>query len=229
MHGDEQLEAAWRRLGLHRARHRVISLDAAGDRLVVRTRVGFAAWDGGLRADYTWTPEGDGLLLRVDVEPEGEWTVPLPRLGLRLSVPADLDRVEWFGRGPGEAYPDTRRAARVGRFAASVDELQTPYVRPQENGSRTEVRWATLTDGGGAGLRVEGRPHVELTARRWTTEDLDAAAHTPDLVARDRVWVNLDHAEEGIGSASCGPGVLPQYRLHARPASFAVVLRELRR
>ena len=101
---------------------------------------------------------------------------------LRLALPAALDRVEWFGRGPGEAYRDTRRAARVGRFAASVDELQTPYVCPQENGSRTEVRWATLTDAAGAGLRVEGRPHVELTARRWTSEDLDAA--TPHARAR---------------------------------------------
>jgi beta-galactosidase len=228
MHGDEQLEAAWRRHGLHRARHRVIAVDAGPERLAVRTRVGMGAWDGGLRTTYTWSPAGDGLLLRVDVEPEGEWTVPLPRLGLRLSLPAALERVEWFGRGPGEAYPDTRLAARVGRFAASVDELQTPYVRPQENGARTEVRWATLTDASGAGLRVEGRPHLELTARRWTTEDLDAATHTPELVPRDRVWVNLDHAEQGIGSASCGPGVLPAYRLEPRPASFAVVLRELR-
>jgi beta-galactosidase len=88
-------------------------------------------------------------------------------------------------------------------------------------------RWAAFTDGRGAGLRVEGRPHVELTARRWTSEDLDAASHTPELVPRDRVWVNLDHAQQGIGSASCGPGVLPQYRLEAGPATFAVVLREL--
>ena len=224
MHGDEQLEAAWRRLGLHRARHRVIALDAGRELVAVRTRVGMGAWDGGLLTTYTWSPAGDGVLLRVDVEPEGEWTVPLPRLGLRLSVPAALERVEWFGRGPGEAYPDTRLAARVGRFAASVDELQTPYVRPQENGARTEVRWATLTDASGAGLRVEGRPHLELTARRWTTEDLDAATHTPELVPRDRVWVNLDHAEQGIGSASCGPGVLPQHDLEAVPTTFALRL-----
>jgi beta-galactosidase len=150
--------------------------------------------------------------------------VPLPRLGLRLSLPGAIEHVEWFGRGPGEAYRDTHKAARVGRFAASVDELQTPYVRPQENGNRTEVRWATLTDASGAGLRVEGRPHIDLTARRWTSEDLDSATHTPELVARDRVWVNLDLAHEGIGTASCGPGVLPQHRLEAAPATFSVRL-----
>jgi beta-galactosidase len=224
MHGDVKLEAAWRRHGLHRVRHRVLAVEPGPDGLVVRTRVGIAAWDAGVLATYTWAPTGNGLLLTVDVLPEGEWPFPLPRLGLRLALPAGLDRVEWFGRGPGEAYPDTRRAARVGRFEASVDELQTPYVRPQENGNRTEVRWAAFTDERGAGLRVEGRPHVELTARRWTSEDLDAASHTPELVPSDRVWVNLDHAQQGIGSASCGPGVLPQYRLEAGPATFAVVL-----
>ena len=140
MHGPEQLGTAWRHLGLHRARHRTIALEESGDGLVVRTRVGFAAWDGGLLATYTWTPEGEGLLLRVDVAPEGEWPFPLPRLGVRLALPAGLDRVEWFGRGPGEAYPDTRRAARVGRFAASVDELQTPYV--QAAGERQPDRGA---------------------------------------------------------------------------------------
>ena len=151
-----------------------------------------------------------GSASRVDVAPEGEWTVPLPRLGLRLALPA-APRPRRVVRRAARARPtaDTRRAARVGRFAASVDELQTPYVRPQENGNRTEVRWATLTDAAGAGLRVEGRPHFELTARRWTSEDLDAATHTPELVPRDRIWVNLDHAQQGIGTASCGPGVLP--------------------
>jgi beta-galactosidase len=224
MHGPEQLAVAWRRLGLHRVRHRTISVERADDRVVVRTRAGMAASDTGMLATYTWTPSGDGLLLTVDVEPQGEWTVPLPRLGLRLSLPGEIERVEWFGRGPGEAYRDTRAAARVGRFAATVDELQTPYVRPQENGNRTEVRWATLTRADGGGLRVEGRPQFDLTARRWTSEDLDAATHTPDLVPRERVWVNLDHAQNGIGTASCGPGVLPQHRLEAAPMSFSVWL-----
>ena len=107
----------------------MIAIEPGPAGLVVRTRVGMAPSDAGLLATYTWTADGDGLLLTVDVVPDGEWTIPLPRLGLRLALPAGLDRLEWFGRGPGEAYRDTRRAARVGRFAASVDELQTP-VRP---------------------------------------------------------------------------------------------------
>jgi beta-galactosidase len=62
-----------------------------------------------------------------------------------------------------------------------------------------------------------------FTARRWTSEQLDAAEHAPELRAGERVWVNLDHAVQGIGSQSCGPGVLPEYRLDAKAAEFSFV------
>jgi beta-galactosidase len=223
-HHGEALEPLWRRVGLHRLRHRVDEVAVEGAALVVRTRVAPAATDLGVAATYRWTATGGGLRLEVAMAPEGEWPCPLPRVGLRMAVPAGLRRVEWFGRGPGEAYADTGRAARVGRFAATVEELQTPYLYPQENGNRREVRWATLTEAGGRGLRVEGEPTIDLTVRPWTSEQLDQARHPTDLVPGDRVWVNLDLAQQGIGSASCGPGVLPAYRLDPGPVSFAVRL-----
>ena len=223
MHG-ESVEPLWRQLGLHRVQHRIDDLTVETDRLVVRTRVAPAATDLGILAVYRWSAVPGGLRLEVQTAPEGEWFCPLPRLGLRMAVPATLDRVEWFGRGPGEAYADTGRAARVGRFAANVDELQTPYLRPQENGNRRDVRWATLGDGHQTALRLEGEPTFDLTVRHWTSEQLDQARHPTDLVAGDRLWVNLDHAQQGIGSASCGPGVLPAYRLDPVPVTFAVRL-----
>jgi beta-galactosidase len=223
LHG-EAVEPLWRSVGLHRLQHRVDEVAAAGDRLVVRTRVAPAATDLGMAATYRWSAVPGGLRLEVSVVPEGEWPCPLPRLGLRMAVPATLDQVEWFGRGPGEAYADTGRAARVGRFAASVAQLQTPYLRPQENGNRRDVRWAVLGESDRAALRLEGEPTFDLTVRPWTSEQLDLAAHPTDLVPGGRIWVNLDLAQQGIGSASCGPGVLPGYRLDPVPATFAVRL-----
>jgi beta-galactosidase len=223
MHG-EAVEPLWRQLGLHRLQHRIDDLTVGGDGLVVRTRVAPAATDLGVVAIYRWSAVAGGLRLEVQVTPEGEWPCPLPRLGLRMAVPATVDRVVWFGRGPGEAYADTGRAARVGRFAATVDTLQTPYLRPQENGNRRDVRWATLGDGAGTTLRLEGEPTFDLTVRPWTSEQLDQARHPTDLVPGDRLWVNLDHAQQGIGSASCGPGVLPAYRLDPAAVTFAVRL-----
>ncbi|MFI1978304.1 glycoside hydrolase family 2 TIM barrel-domain containing protein [Streptomyces wedmorensis] len=220
---DERHGPVWRELGLHRMRHRLDEVALEDDGLTVRTRVAPASWDVGLRTTYRWTSDGSALRLRVDVAPEGTWRVPLPRLGVRLGLPAALDRAVWYGAGPGEAYPDTRAAARLGRWEATVDELRTPYLRPQENGARIDTRRLELTSAGG-GVRVAGEPPFAFTARRWTTEQLDAAAHDGDLVAGDVLWLHLDHAQHGIGSQSCGPGVLPAHRLDAAPASFVLVL-----
>lgn len=223
---DQPEERAWREAGLHRLQHRVVEVDVQETALVVRTRVAPPALGFGMLADYHWTADGNRLRLRVDVTPDGEWPCTLPRLGLRLALPGELGDVEWFGAGPGEAYADSRQAARIGRFASTVDGLQTPYVFPQENGNRADARWLELTSGGN-GVRVDGEPVFDFTARRWTTEDLDAATHTVDLKPRDRVYLNLDLAQHGLGTASCGPGVLPQYRLHARKASFSLTFTAL--
>ncbi|MFF3331048.1 glycoside hydrolase family 2 TIM barrel-domain containing protein [Streptomyces sp. NPDC002888] len=211
----------WRKFGLHRMRHRIDAVELGDDALTVRTRVAPAAWEFGLATTYRWTSDGARLKLTVSVAPDGDWTVPLPRLGIRLGLPA-ADRVRWYGGGPGEAYPDTKTAAQLGRWESTVDDLQTPYVRPQENGARADVRWVEL-----GGLRIEGDPEFFFSARRWTTEQLDAATHRSDLTAGDTVWVNLDHGQHGIGSQSCGPGPLPQYYLNAEHAEFSFVFSQI--
>jgi beta-galactosidase len=210
----------WRAMGLHRLTHRVVDQQWSEGALLVRSRVGAAATDRAMLATYTWTQDDAGLALHLLVEPEGDWPVALPRLGLRMAMPATLQRVEWFGGGPGEAYRDSRRAARIGRHQATVDELQTPYAFPQENGSRIDVRWARLTDDHGAGLQITGEPTFDLTVRPWTSEDLDAATHPTQLRRRDLLSVNLDIAQNGLCTASCGPGVLPQHELRAGRAEL---------
>ncbi|NUR28709.1 MAG: DUF4981 domain-containing protein, partial [Catenulispora sp.] len=222
-----RLADQWRHFGLHRAKERRISVGVEGDALVVRTRVAPAAADFGLLTTYRWRGDEDRLRLELSVEPDGDWPVVLPRLGLRFGLPGMVESVQWYGLGPGEAYADTRQAARIGRFESTVDKMQTPYVMPQENGARLGVRWAELTDFAGLGLRIEGDPEFALTARRWTSEQLDAARHTPDLVAGDRVWVNADLAQHGIGSNSCGPETLPAYHLNAAPMSYALTFSPL--
>ncbi len=225
VHGPS-VAAAWRSAGLDRMTHRTVAV-TLDDALVVHTRVAPAATDIALLATYRWTAGADALRLEVTVEPEGDWSdLTLPRLGLRLALPRSVRDVTWFGHGPGEAYRDSRRAARIGRFTSTVDALQTPYVVPQENGNRIDLRWAELT-GTGAGLRIEGSPRFDLTARRWTPEQLDAARHHEDLVPGDHVVVTVDHAHQGLGTGSCGPGALPQHTLRPEPVTFAVVLSSL--
>ncbi|WP_225849060.1 glycoside hydrolase family 2 TIM barrel-domain containing protein [Streptomyces sp. HPF1205] len=224
---EGQLDRQWRGLGLHRMRHRVERVTPGGDTLTVVTRVAPAASDLGLRTVYSWSATGARLRLAVEVAPEGDWRLPLPRLGIRLGVCPQLSSVEWYGGGPGEAYPDTRAASRIGHWTSTLDALQTPYVRPQENGARADVRWAELRREDGAGLRVEGDPPFWFTARPWSTQALDAAEHTHELARSRTVWLHLDHALHGVGTAACGPGVLPAYRLTAAPAAFAFTFEPL--
>lgn len=226
-----RLAKQWRQLGLHRVHERVIEVVRDERRVTVRTRLAPAATSLGLLAEYAWTAV-DERTLRLDlaVEPVGDWPVALPRLGLRFGLPGRFDRAEWYGGGPGEAYPDSRQASKIGRYRATVDEMQTPYVFPQENGARIDVRWASLRDHTAAntdtdtatGLRWSGPHPFQFTARRWTTEQLDAARHQHDLVAGDRIWVNIDLVQNGLGTGSCGPAVLPAYELHAAPARFTL-------
>jgi beta-galactosidase len=221
------LLSSWRAAGLHRMRHRLIAVEPGDGGTTVVSRLAPAGTDLGLLTTVRWTAGDDGLSAEVRIVPEGEWTVTLPRLGVRMSLPPGLDRVEWYGRGPGEAYPDSYAAALVGRYAATVDELPTPYVYPQENGHRADVHWVELRDSGGTGLRVTGRPTFGFTARRCTDEDLDAATHLPEVPVRDRIFLTIDHRQRGLGSAACGPRPLPGNEVPVREYTFGFTLAAL--
>jgi beta-galactosidase len=233
--GRNGVTQEWRAAGLDRLLHRVHAVEASADGLVVRTRVAPEGLGVGVRATYYWAAEVDGLQLTVEVVPEGEWAGTAvtprcgswPRVGVRMALPKALENVQWYGGGPGEAYADSREAARVGRYELTVDELQTPYVVPQENGSRIDVRWAELTDANGNGLRVNGAPYFQLTARHWTTEDLEQARHRSDLTPRDHLYLNLDLAQNGLGSASCGPPATSRHTLEVAPYTFSLHFRHV--
>ncbi|HEY2658899.1 MAG TPA: glycoside hydrolase family 2 TIM barrel-domain containing protein [Caulobacteraceae bacterium] len=134
----------------------------------------------------------------------------LPRLGVTMTLPDAFEQLEWFGRGPLENYSDRKRAAWIGRFAGTVSGQYVPYVMPQEHGNRTELRQLSLA-APGIGVRFTPAAPCEGSATRFRPEDLFAATHTTDLVPRAEVIVNLDVAQRGLGTASCGPDTLDRY------------------
>ena len=212
---------AWKEAGLHRVQHRVVSAGVADGAWEIVTRTAPPALQWGLVATWRWTHGQDGsVVLDLSVEPDGQYPATLPRLGITFELPT-VSSVEWFGAGPGEAYVDTRAAAAVGKYSATVDQLQTPYVRPQENGHRIDTRWAVLA--AARPLRIEAAPDLfGLTVRNWSTAALEQAKHTPDLVPGDTTYVTLDLAQSGIGSNSCGPALPDNYKLHTAPASLSL-------
>ncbi len=212
--------AEWRRFGLHRPVRTTISVEAGADSLTVVTHEGPAGWSHLYEMRWVWTATDAGLRLDVSATPHGFWPSPVPRLGVTLGLPTTVTGMTWFGSGPGEAYVDSRNAVRVGTWTKTLDELQTPYVRPQENGRRADVRWARLT--GGPTLAFD--EPVGVTLRPWTSVALDDAGHTVDLVPDEQVWLTVDVAQHALGTAACGP--LPQAKnvLSARPFRIGVTL-----
>jgi len=140
----------------------------------------------------------------------------VPRLGVSLVLPQAQEQLSWLGLGPWENYTDRKRSALVGRYDSTVTEQYVPYILPQEHGNKCDVRWIELRDDRGAGLRFTalGR-HFEASASHFTAADLYAAKHTTDLTPRPEVHLNLDYGQRGLGTASCGPDTLPQYRIPA--------------
>ena len=181
--------------------------------------------------DYTYTVFGSGdVLLNAHVRPDGD-VPPLPRIGLQMCVPGETNNLTWYGRGPHETYSDRKEGARVGVYCGTVEEQYVPYIRPQENGNKTDVRWAALSDGRGTGLLIVageadvGSRWLNVSAHHFSTANLTAANHTFELQRQGDVTLNLDYAQSGLGGASCGPGTLAQYLIEPREARFSLRLR----
>lgn len=223
---DRNFAPAWRQHWLHRLQHRLdeFVVDPDGRRVVARFRVAPPVHGFGFACACAWTPRpGARMRLDVAIEPVGVWPdLLLPRVGLRMTLPAALSTATWFGRGPGECYDDSKQAAVLGLWSMPVDELHTPYIRPQENGNRTDVRFVALRSERGRGLLVASSTPFNFSAQRYSTEDLAATTHNTLLRRREEVHVNLDHRLLGLGSASCGPWPFEPHLL--RPGRFAFTL-----
>ncbi|MGN0195808.1 MAG: glycoside hydrolase family 2 TIM barrel-domain containing protein [Candidatus Cryptobacteroides sp.] len=131
-------------------------------------------------------------------------TPELPRIGLRFRMPAQYDNVGYYGRGPEENYIDRNSGTMLGCYSATAGELYYPYVRPQENGHHTDVRWLTLS-AKKHGLTITSDTPFEFNALRNSVEDFDTKglvkpqSHVCDIVEKDFVEVCLDHLHRGVG------------------------------
>ncbi|KAI1023906.1 hypothetical protein LB504_005041 [Fusarium proliferatum] len=174
-------------------------------------------------ADITYTLGFGAISIHVKGGFSG--TVPrhIPRLGLTMSLPKVYNRATWFGRGPGESYRDKKEAARFGRWSASIDDLQTNYEWPQENGNRSDVRWVQIES---KNATLEARMDVPLnfSLRKYSVADLDKSLHPHELTELDETVCNLDFSQHGLGSGSCGPLAFKGDRLETKSFEFTAFL-----
>jgi beta-galactosidase len=176
----------------------------------------------------TYTLYGDGTLtISNRFEPQSELPV-LPRLGIALQLASTLENLQWYGRGPWENYADRKDCTPVGLWKSTVTQQYVPYPRPQECGNKEDVRWLSLTDAQGKGLRIESSAPMSFSALHYTVTDLDKADFTWQLQARKAVVLSLDAYQLGLGNSSCGPGVLQKYAPSSQTATLNLTLNPLR-
>jgi beta-galactosidase len=164
----------------------------------------------------------------------------IPRMGMQMQLPGEFTNLKWLGRGPQENYVDRKTAADVGLYESTVADQGTRYVRPQENGYKTDTRWLTLTNDSGTGILVSGDPLISFAALNNTHDDFEspgklsqyrkdartANTHVSDIKPRDLVNLNVDLGQMGVGGDnSWGALIHPQYRLLEKKYEYSFRIR----
>lgn len=218
----------WREAGLDRLTSRVVEVVRDGTVFERRTRWAAADTRAAVTLEERWELDGDGVVLDLQMIPSARWDLVWPRLGVRWDLPVEIDGAEWFGTGPGESYPDSRRGVLVGRYRAGIEELTFPYAWPQESGHRSDLRDLELSAAGVPWLRIEADADARgrrpgFTLARHTAQEVARARHQHLLPEPSRAYLYLDVAQSGLGSRACGPDVWPDALL--RPEARSMRLR----
>lgn len=214
----------WRAWGLDALERKLV--DVRRESASVTVVAEYATPAGAVRHEQVFTRVEGG----VRIEETAQLPAALddvPRVGSVFETVAGLDVLEWYGQGPWESYPDRSTGAPVGHHSLPVDELFTPYLRPQESGGRHGVRRFTLSAPDATGLAVALDEPRQVTVTRYRAADLAAATHHDELVPRPGCVVHLDAAHRGVGTASCGPDTSADHLVPAGTHRWSWTLRVL--
>ena len=190
-----------------------------------------------LKLTYTLTAEGE-VIIRQQLDADDEAKVaPMFRYGMQLQMPQAYNSVKYYGRGPVENYCDRHDSEFLGVYEAKVADEYFPYVRPQESGNHTDVRWFRVLDAEGKGLEFYAGAPIEVSALNYLTEDLDdgpvkdkvIGRHSGDLVERLLTQVHIQQRQMGLGCVnSWGAWPREEYMLPYRDYDFTYVIKPVR-
>jgi len=222
----EGIAASWLNWGLDRLSSRPLSCALSqsenGATLVsVEFLLGAVSRATLFRVRQRWACYREACVsIETELEPLHPGLQILPRLGLRWDLPRTFDRLEWYGRGPGDSYPDRQEGTRFGKWNSTVSQEHVPWIRPQEHGHHGDCLWFAVHDSRGQGLVAVGERPFGASALAYGPEELTLKRHDQELQHSGTTVVHLDHAQHGIGSASCGPRPMANYHLLSSKTRF---------
>ncbi|MCW0482019.1 glycoside hydrolase family 2 TIM barrel-domain containing protein [Gaoshiqia sediminis] len=235
----------WRKAGEQR-RVNSVKLETTANKATISFSFGLSDEAGEKIADYnsTYTVFGSGDVQVANSFKMAKNDLPeIPLMGMNLVMPSQFDQMSWLGRGPHESYSDRKTSAFVGKYSGSVADQYWAYVRPQENGNKTDVRWMTITNDSGTGLLVVGESLLEVSAHHNIMEDFESPErtdgrhidgvkpvhrHITDVKPRDLTSVNINYKQMGVGGDnSWGAWTHDQYRLTEKAYDYSFRLKAI--
>ena len=224
----EEPVVRWRKDWLDRAFEKVDRVVLQDGEVIVDGTLGGKNVEPAVRYQTKWRVHTDGSILVTISGKVRESIRELPRFGLELCIPDSFDKVLYYGYGPGQNYRDMRGSAKLGIWESAVDELPMRYIKPQENGARMDIRWLRLSNGRNTlQINAVGEQRFMFSASHNTVEEVEAARSYPQLSPRSETVLYLDYAQNGVGSAACGPTLPERHSFTEKTFSYAFELKFL--
>lgn len=225
---DRYIRTEWENAGYDRTASRAYEVTAVptayGACIKARLSMSAVYLQRLLDVEAEWRVDGEGKLAAALSVKKNPAFPHLPRFGLRLFLPKDMQNVSYYGYGPYESYADKHQASWLGQFDTTVKQLHEDYIRPQENGSHWGCRTVSVRNAD-RGLQATAlQAPFSFNASPYTQEALTSAAHNYQLQESSCTVFCLDYAQSGIGSHSCGPELKKEYRVNERDFTFAFAL-----
>ena len=215
----------WRKAGLNNLTQKVVSLKEEKTSATVRAEILNGKGQKVGMADFVYALDKNGALkVRTTFQPDTAMVKSMARLGLTFRMADAYDQVSYLGRGDHETYIDRNQSGRIGLYDTTVERMFHYYATPQSTANRTDVRCAKLTDQAGEGVFMESNRPFQFSIIPFSDVLLEKAHHINELERDGMITIHLDAEQAGVGTATCGPGVLPQYLVPVKKQSFEFTL-----
>ena len=218
---DQNGAKLWRQAGLGHLTQKVVSLKEGKNKTTVKADILNAEGKKIGNAEFIYALNRDGSMkVQTTFEPDTSLVKSMARLGVTFEMKDTYENVTYLGRGEHETYTDRNQSGKIGVYKTTPERMFHYYVVPQSTGNRTDVRWMQLTDEHGKGCWIEANSLFQFSTVPFSDVILEKARHINELKRDGKITIHLDAEQAGVGTATCGPGVLPSYLVPLTKQTF---------
>ena len=218
---DQNGAKLWRQAGLDHLTQKVVSLKEGKNKTTVKADILNAEGKKIGNAEFIYALNRDGSMkVQTTFEPDTSLVKSMARLGITFEMKDTYENVTYLGRGEHETYTDRNQSGKIGVYKTTPERMFHYYVVPQSTGNRTDVRWLQLTDEHGKGCWIEANSLFQFSTFPFSDVILEKARHINELKRDGKITIHLDAEQAGVGTATCGPGVLPSYLVPLTKQTF---------